>query len=216
MKLAARITLAILALCLLAGCQKTYYSAMEKVGYHKREILVDRVEDARESNQEAKDQFANALDRFKSVVAFDGGELEEKYETLNTEYEASEAAAEDVRDRIESVEDVAGALFEEWRDEIGEYTSAKLRSQSQKQYRATKASYAKLIQAMKSAAAKMDPVLAAFKDQVLFLKHNLNAKAIASLEGELASIRADVDTLVKEMEKSIAEADAFIATMNTK
>ncbi|GAB7023764.1 DUF2959 domain-containing protein [Salidesulfovibrio brasiliensis] len=216
MKLAARIALIALTLCLLAGCQKTYYSAMEKVGYHKREILVDRVEDARESNQEAKEQFASALDRFKSVVAFDGGELEQKYETLNAEYEASEEAAEDVRSRIESVEDVAEALFEEWQAEIDEYTSAKLRRQSQSQYRATKASYEKLIKAMQSAADKMAPVLAAFKDQVLFLKHNLNAKAIASLEGELASIRADVDVLIKEMEASIAEADAFIATMDTK
>ena len=28
----------------LTACQTVYYSAMEKVGVHKREILVDRVE----------------------------------------------------------------------------------------------------------------------------------------------------------------------------
>lgn len=216
MKAVSRIVLVLFVATLLAGCQKAYYSTMEKVGYHKREILVDRVDDARESNQEAKEQFASALDRFRTVVTVDGGELEEKYDTLNSEYEASEAAAEEVRDRIESVEDVAEALFEEWRDEITQYSSTKLKRKSQSQYRATKAQYTKLIKAMKRAASKMDPVLVAFKDQVLYLKHNLNAKAIASLEGELASIRADVDTLVREMEKSIAEADAFIASMDAK
>lgn len=216
MKFAVRILLALTAVAVLAGCQKTYYSAMEQVGYHKREILVDRVGEAREANTEAKEQFASALDRFKSVVAVDGGELEQKYEVLNAEYEASEDAAEEVRDRIESVENVAEALFEEWRVELKQYTSAKLRSQSRRQYDATQSRYRELLAAMKRASSRMDPVLAAFKDQVLYLKHNLNAKAIASLEGELASIRADVDRLITDMEKSIAEADAFIASMETQ
>ncbi len=210
-----RLVLVATLFCLLftLGCQKAYYATMEKVGYDKREILSDRVENARESQQDAKEQFANALERYKSVVDFDGGKLEEKYEILNDEYETSEAAAERVRDRIESVEDVADALFEEWADEITQYTSSKLRRSSQKQLSATKARYQTLVRAMKKASSKMDPVLAAFKDQVLYLKHNLNAKAIASLEGELSTIRSDVDALIKEMEKSIAEADAFIKTL---
>ncbi|QGY39580.1 DUF2959 family protein [Pseudodesulfovibrio cashew] len=207
------LALTLFSLIFTLGCQKAYYSAMEKVGYDKREILSDRVENARESQQDAKEQFANALERYKSVVNFDGGELEEKYEILNSEYETSEAMAEDVRDRIESVEDVAEALFEEWADEITQYTSSKLRRASQQKLSATKSRYNKLIRAMKKASAKMDPVLHAFKDQVLYLKHNLNAKAIASLEGELTTIQSNVGTLIKEMEKSIAEADAFIKTL---
>lgn len=210
-----RLVLVSMLFCLMftLGCQKAYYAAMEEVGYDKREILSDRVENARESQQDAKEQFANALERYKSVVDFDGGELEEKYEILNSEYETSEAMAEKVRDRIEAVEDVAQALFEEWQEEIGQYTSSKLRRSSQQKLTQTKSRYATLIRAMKKASATMDPVLAAFKDQVLYLKHNLNAKAIAALEGELSTIRSDVDVLIKEMEKSIAEADAFIKTL---
>ncbi len=205
--------LAVLSVFFLTGCQKAYYSAMESVGYDKREILSDRVENARESQQEAKEQFASALERFKSVVAFDGGTLEEKYETLNDEYEDSEARAADVTARIDKVEDVAEALFEEWADEIKQYSSDKLRSSSRSKLNATKKKYATLIKAMRRAEGKMKPVLAAFKDQVLYLKHNLNAKAIAALEGELSSIRGDVDVLIKEMDNSIAEADAFIKTL---
>jgi hypothetical protein len=195
------------------GCSKTYYAAMEKVGYDKREILADRVESARESQQDAKEQFADALERYRSVVNFDGGKLEEKYDILKSEYDRSEAMAARVRDRIASVEDVAGALFEEWQTEIGQYTSASLRRDSQKKLAATKARYAKLLSAMKKASGKMDPVLAAFKDQVLYLKHNLNAKAIAALEGQLDTIRTDVDALIRDMEASIAEAEAFIKTL---
>ena len=201
------------SLMFTVGCQKVYYAAMEEVGYEKREILSDRVVDARESQEDAKEQFANALERYKSVVDFDGGALEEKYDVLNSEYETSEDMADRVRSRIEAVEDVAEALFDEWTEENKEYTSTKLRLSSQQQLSATKARYGKLLKAMKKASSKMDPVLAAFKDQVLYLKHNLNAKAIASLEGELTTIRSDVDALIKEMEKSIAEANEFIKTL---
>lgn len=201
------------SLFFMAGCQKAYYSAMEEIGYDKREILSDRVDDARESQQEAKEQFASALDRYKSVVKFDGGDLEEKYEVLKDEYETSESRAEEVRDRIESVEDVADALFEEWSAEIKEYTNSSLRRSSQQKLNETRTKYAHLLRAMKKASSKMDPVLAAFKDQVLYLKHNLNAQAISALEGELASIQGDVGALIQEMEISIAEADDFIKTL---
>ncbi|WP_394699615.1 DUF2959 domain-containing protein [uncultured Pseudodesulfovibrio sp.] len=195
------------------GCSKTYYSTMESMGYDKREIMTDRVEDARESQEEAKEQFASALEQFKSVVNFDGGKLQDVYEKLNDEYEMSEDRADDVRKRIDKVEDVAEALFDEWAEEITQYSSSKLRASSQKKLTATKSKYNGLIRAMRKAEKKMYPVLAAFKDQVLYLKHNLNAQAIAALEGELTTINADVEALIKEMDKSIAEADSFIKSL---
>jgi len=66
---------------------------------------------------------------------------------------------------------------------------------------------------MKRAEKKMEPVLSAFRDQVLFLKHNLNAKAIASLQTELVSVEAEVNSLIRDMETSIKEANAFISAM---
>ncbi|OIQ49811.1 hypothetical protein BerOc1_01736 [Pseudodesulfovibrio hydrargyri] len=207
------LALSVLALFLAYGCSKTYYSAMESVGYDKREILSDRVENARESQKDAKEQFASALDQFKSVAAFDGGKLEAVYEKLNDEYEDCKDQADDVKARIDSVEDVAQALFDEWSGEIKQYSSAKLRRSSEQKFAATKKKYNGLIRAMRNAERKMQPVLNAFHDQVLYLKHNLNAKAIASLQGELTSIRSNVDSLIKEMDKSIAEADSFIETL---
>ncbi|WP_207263341.1 DUF2959 domain-containing protein [Desulfovibrio sp. Huiquan2017] len=207
------LALAFLSLFFAYGCSKAYYSTMESMGYDKREILSDRVENARESQKDAKEQFASALEQFKSVVNFDGGKLQEVYEDLNGEYEDCKDQADDVKSRIDSVEDVADALFEEWNDEIKLYTNATLRRSSQQKLAATKRKYNVLIKAMRNAEKKMYPVLNAFHDQVLYLKHNLNAKAVAALEGELTSIRSNVDTLIKEMDKSIAEADAFIKTL---
>jgi len=66
---------------------------------------------------------------------------------------------------------------------------------------------------MKNAEGKMEPVLKTFKTQVLYLKHNLNAAAIASLQTQVVGIQGDVDQLIKDMERSINEANSFISQM---
>ena len=197
----------------LLGCSSAYYGTMEQLGYHKRDLMVNRVESAREAQEDAKEEFESALEKFSSVLQFDGGKLEDKYDQLKKAYDRSNARAETVRERIESVEDVAEALFEEWEEELGQYSSASLRRSSERKLNQTKRQYAQLISAMKRAERKMDPVLTAFHDQVLFLKHNLNAKAIASLQTELGSVEAEVNSLIRDMEASIKEADAFISSM---
>jgi Skp family chaperone for outer membrane proteins len=198
---------------LLIACSSVYYGTMEKLGYPKRDLLVNRVESARNAQQDAKEEFQSALEKFKTVVNFDGGDLEKKYDELKSAYDRSEARAVAVNDRIESVEDVAEALFEEWKSELDQYTNSSLRRSSARKLEQTKKQYSRLISAMKRAEKRMDPVLAAFKDQVLYLKHNLNAKAIASLKTELVSVQTDVDALIREMNASIKEASAFISTM---
>lgn len=205
---------AVAALAILGGCSSVYYGTMEKFGYHKRDILVDRVQDARDAQQEAKKQFESVLERFAAVVGFEGGELAETYKRLKADLSRSEGKARAVRARIKDVEDVAQALFREWESELDDYTNEKLKRLSKRKLEQTRKRYAQLIGAMHRVEGKIEPVLVAFRDQVLFLKHNLNAQAVASLEDELVSVRADVATLLKAMEASIAEANDFIQTMS--
>lgn len=200
---------------LLAACSSTYYKAMEGIGIEKRDILVDRVEEARDAQDDAAEQFASALDQFRSTVEFDGGELEKIYDRLNAEYERSQARAEEVSDRIDSIGSVAEDLFDEWEEELDQYSSASLRAESAALLRDTRSRYSQLMAAMRRAEAAMPPVLEAFEDQVLVLKHNLNARAIGSLRNELGNIERDTDRLIAEMKKAIAEANAFIASMES-
>jgi len=111
----------------LLGCSSMYYEAMEKVGIHKREIMVDRVKSARDSQGEAKKQFLTTMEQFRSVVSFQGGNLEREYNRLNATLQKSEAKADEVSERIDAVEDVSEALFNEWRAEIKQYSSDSLR-----------------------------------------------------------------------------------------
>lgn len=200
---------------LIAGCattRKAYYNAWEKFGYAKRERLVDNVKEARTEQVEAKEQFTSALEQFKSIVNFDGGDLEAMYEKLNTAYERSESQAGEVKEKITGVKRVASALFTEWKGEIGEMKDdPSLQRSAEKLYDQTRDNYEEMIDRMDAAAATMDPVLQRFRNRVLFIKSNLNAQAIASLSGTEVELSEDIERLIKEMEASIAEADKFIA-----
>ena len=204
-------------LCLLLwGCDSAYYGAWEAVGKHKRDIMVDRVEQAMDAQEAAKDQFQTALEAFASVVDLKDTPLKRLYERLNDEYEDSKDRADAVSQRIDAVEDVSEALFDEWKKELKEYTSAKLRRSSERKLNETRRRYEALMRSMRRAESRMQPVLNAFHDQVLYLKHNLNAQAIASLKGELGGIESDVSQLIREMEASISRSQEFIRHMETE
>ena len=205
--------LLIVALGFLSGCESAYYDAMEKVGIHKRDILIDRVSEAQEAQVDGQQQFKDALEEFRSVVNFEGGELEVSYNRLNGEYEASVDAAEKITSKIDAVESVAEALFSEWQAELDEYSSAALRRDSERQHAETRRKYDRLIASMRRAESSIEPVLASLKDNVLYLKHNMNARAIASLKGELSNVNTDVTALVKAMQQAIDESNRFINEM---
>lgn len=205
----------VLILTLLGACSSAYYKTMESIGIEKRDILVDRVEEARDAQDSASEQFASALEQFRATVNFDGGDLEEIYDRLNSEYEDSVSEAQDVSGRIDAVEGVAEDLFTEWEEELEQYSRADMRRNSAALLRDTRSRYGKLMTSMRRAESSMEPVLEAFQDQVLFLKHNLNARAIGALRNELDSIERDTANLIKQMQKAIAEANAFIDSMES-
>jgi hypothetical protein len=209
----------LLSLVVLVGlgtsaCDRVYYSTMKRFGMEKRDILVDRVRDAQKAQGEARDEFQTALERFKSVIEVEDSPLEKKYETLSRELERSEDKAKRVHDRINAVRDVSEDLFNEWRKELGKYSDRSLRAESERDLRATKQRADAVIAAMTRAEARIKPVLTPLRDRVLFLKHNLNARAIGALGKELATMRGDVDSLVAGLEAAIKEADTFIKAMD--
>ena len=207
-----RICLVVFISCLLLlmGCSKAYYGAMEKVGVHKRDILVDRVENARDAQEDAQVQFKDALEQFGSVVTIENTDLKEAYEKLNSEYEESDQAAKEVSNKIDKVESVADDLFDEWEKELDLYSNQNLRKTSAQKLKDTKSRYREMLSSMHKAEKSMDPVLKTFRDNVLFLKHNLNAQAIGSLRSEFSSLKVEIEALINTMNDAINNSNQFI------
>jgi chromosome segregation ATPase len=210
-----RYAVAIALVCFgLGGCSKVYYAGLEKVGIPKRDLLQRRVEKAQDAQTETKDQFASALDRFRATVKVDAGELGERYDALHSELDRCASRTEALRERIAEVEDVAEALFDEWQDELAQYRSADLRAASARRLEATRARYKPMVAAMKRAHHRVEPVLAAMRDIVLALKHQLNAKAIGSIRSELTSVEREVDALINAMNIAIEQAGQFLKRLD--
>ncbi|QIB66704.1 DUF2959 domain-containing protein [Kineobactrum salinum] len=199
----------------LAGCQSAYYGVAEELGFHKRDILVSRVESSKDAQGEAQETFESALEQLTTLINYDGGDLESIYKETQANYDDAEAAAQKVRERVAAVEHVAEALFDEWEDEIDEYSSASLKAESQRKLQETRRRYAGMIDTMQASTRKMDPVLTALNDNVLYLKHNLNARAVAAINVEFAQIERDIRSLIEDMRRSIASSEAFIRSMQS-
>jgi hypothetical protein len=210
-----RLLATLLLLLPFVSCKSAYYGTMGAFGVQKRDILVERVEEGRDAQAEAKEEIKTTLEAFREVEDFEGGELEKLYNRLKGQLERAEKRVKGVEDRIDSIETVASDLFKEWEKELDQFSNADLRRRSQETLDETRARYRRLIEAMRKAESMMQPVLSVFQDHVLFLKHNLNAAAIASLEDSLISIETDVAELISQMEASIAEADEFISNMSS-
>lgn len=212
-----RVTITALALStalLLAGCTTIYNATMEGVfGYEKRELFKKSVTALQSEQKDAQKEFTDALTRLKQLYGFSGGELESVYEKVKSSYERCDGEAKAVHTRIENMEDLAKSMFSEWEKEIQQYTNPNLAATSREQLRLTKDRYAQLYRTVREAESAMQPVLGQLKDNVLFLKHNLNASAIGSLQGEAVGIQKQIEQLLTQMNTAIAASDSFIKTL---
>ncbi len=195
------------------GCQSMYYATMEKFGMEKRDLLKRAVVAARDDQKEAQVEFKDALTRMKEMYGSQGTALESTYSKLKSDLDSCTSQAGDVHKRIQDMDQVANDLFSEWEKEIAQFTNPTFASESRRQLSDTRSRYSQLAAALRSAEATMDPVLRSLTEHVLFLKHNLNAAAIASLKGEATQITTQIDTLIRQMNLSINEADAFIKSL---
>ena len=203
----------VLVLVLLAGCTSAYYKAMHTLGREKRDILVQRVKDAKKDQDQTKEKLKTTMESFQELTGFQGGSLESSYKRLNGDYESANDQAHKLHDKVDSIDQVSKDLFSEWQGEIAQMGNPKLKSQSTAMLRDAKVRQAAYMRAMRKTESQITPVLAAFHDQVLFLKHNLNSRAIGSLKGTSASLQNDVADLIQSIDASSAEADKLISSL---
>jgi outer membrane murein-binding lipoprotein Lpp len=197
----------------LSGCHSTYYKAMSTLGKEKRDILVSRIKDAKKDQDQTKQKLQTTMESFQALTGFKGGSLEKSYKRLNSDYEDAASQADKLHDKIQSIDQVSNDLFKEWQGEINAMDNGKLKSQDSVMLRNAKVRQATYMRAMHQTEDQIAPVLKTFHDQVLFLKHNLNARAIGSLKNTSAGLQSDVAGLVQSIDASSQEADKLISSL---
>lgn len=186
------------------------YSAYEFIGIEKRDLFKKDVQRVKGDQEKTGESYKDALEKLKDIYGLDGGNLEKQYRSLNSSYESAQKRSADVTTSIARLNTTANDLFAEWKNEIGQIGDAEMKKKSLAAREETLKKYQEFYAALKKSEKKMAPVLSRLKDQVLFLKHNLNAKAIAGLKTEAGKIQGDIELLLKDMNSSISQADEFM------
>jgi chromosome segregation ATPase len=195
------------------GCSSVYYSVWESLGKEKRDLLKDKVESTRDQQLDTAEQFEDALSALRAAYNPEPSELSALYDSLKAEYESSESETQALQSRIESMHNVAADLFAEWEEEAESIDNKRFRSDSLQKLTATKNRYQQMRGRLLSSAAKMNRVLSQFRDYVIYLKHNLNAQSLNSLEKEAVSIETDIRTLISQIQSTVNDTEDFIRSL---
>lgn len=201
---------------ILAGCSQTYYGTMETFGKHKRQLVTDHVLNVRDAQSSVSQKFTVALEQFQVSSTLRGVMLEEKYKELQNLYAACDSSTGKLESEIDKLNNVLDAMFEEWQGELEGYSDPQLRRASEDRLNRTMARYDKLVMGFERGTENIYPALKAYKDQLLFVKHNLNAQADGSVKQEFGKFQSQITSLLRQLDASMAECDSFIALIQAE
>jgi len=207
-------TIALVLILSSQGCNNSLgYSFQEAMGTPKRQVLLSRVQDTRDSLKETKKTFASAMQQFGSVYKESGAKLENKYVILKKEYDTCNSKASELRGQIANVKSIGQVLFQEWQKELDQFTNEQMRKLSEVKMQQTREKYVTMTDSMDRVSARITPVMNSMNDQLLNIKHSLNALIVVSLEEELTQLRGHMDSLSADIDASVNHCNAFIGSM---
>jgi len=200
------LSLLMLSFLFLTGCGSAYKAS----GQYKRDLLLDRIEKVRVSHEKAKTQFQQVLEQYSSIIEANSGQIRGEYNKLSKEYVKALAINDEISKKVKDVESVGKPLFKGWEKELDEYQNERMRRASEEQLDTTRSRYLKLVHSIKSSKNKVNDVLKSMNDQVLFLSHNLNKKALSVIKRDVEGVKVEVNELIGQIDEAIKESGEFI------
>lgn len=203
----------ILAFSLMNGCATVYYDVWEALGQEKRDLLRSNILKTKKDHHKVEDQFEDTLAKVRATYKLKNPKLESLYDTFKEDYQLSKSKAEQLSRRIETVNNIAQDLFSEWKTESSKIKNDTYRKDSVKKRQLSMVRFGAMMKSMREVEKSLGPVLTKLNDQVLYLKHNLNASSIGAFKGELNSVETEIKNLIAEIQQSNKQADKFIAQL---
>lgn len=185
------------------GCSTVYYAAMAQLGWARHDLLAERIQLARDSQDQARLQFADALTLFAAPAGAPTGAAQ--LAALRASHADCAESAALVRTRIAAVEAAADAFFGEWREDIGAATES-ARAREQQRYDTFRLHYDRLLAAMRDAEAAMPAVLDAMQAQLAAREPGSTA-AVPPLPA------GDADRLLRTLQLAVVLADRYVAEL---
>ncbi len=175
--------------------------------------LAEEVREARTEQAEAQDEFTTAFHLFQRLTAPQAVELENLDDDLKDSIEDCNEAASRLSERVAVIRTDSELLFNEWRAELEQFSSEDLREKSESMLLDTEQRAGRVIATLERVQAKMEPVLLKLQDYALFFNHNLNPRAIATLEDTYDDFDRELKALDAEIATAQDEMNSFLEAL---
>ena len=195
----------------VGGCRSLGGSLLVGGPHAPQEDLVARARGAEREAQEARVDFAAAFLLYQRLTAPQAVELEQLSGEFEDSVETCEDRARDLSERIDSIRHETEALVKSWTEELARFSSDAVRKKSEAQMRDSEAYAQRLTAALERLQGRMKPVLLKLQDYALFFDHNLNPRAIATIQDTYKDFDNEFKALESELGKTQGEITAFLA-----
>ncbi|MSR62254.1 MAG: DUF2959 family protein [Planctomycetes bacterium] len=172
--------------------------------------LLDSVQVAQEECVGAREDFGAAFHLYQRLTAPQAVELEELSGDFEDALDACRERAQDLGLRIDAAQKESAALFQGWNEELAHFSGDTLRKKSAAMLQDTQARAQRVAGALEGVRKRMEPVVLKLSDYALFFHHNLNARAIATLEDTYKDFDAEFRALDRELEQALSESQTFL------
>ena len=196
----------------LGGLLASVSSAVAQEGHRQTDRLISRADRALRSIGEAKEQLQTTLEIYNSIFE-GGGDTRRIHRDLTRAIDRSEDRREDVRRRVADMESEAHTFFAQWMKSLDEISSESLRQRSQARLNEARVRYGEILTEGRTASAMFEPLMGALRDQVVFLGHDLNPSAIASLKPDAEKLNAQAESLLSGIERTQRKISGYIASL---
>lgn len=178
------------------------------------EGLVERVRGAQAETSAAREDYGAAFNLYQRLTAPQAVELGALSDDFADSIESCEERAGDVSERIEAIREEADGLFRGWNDELTRFSGEMLRKKSEAMMLDTQARAQRVLDALERVHTRTQPVLQKLQDYALFFHHNLNARAIATLQDTYKDFDTEFKALQAELDRAQTEIEAFLANFD--
>jgi Protein of unknown function (DUF2959) len=177
--------------------------------------LMVTIEDvARESETSQKETVAAVQALQKFAAANFGNDALAAYAELKQAVEHSEQREEALRRSLEPMKAAADTLFQSWTTDLDAFGSPELRQRSKERLENNRARFQAILKTAGSALASYTDINRRLRDHVLFFDHDLNAEALAAVQGEVRSMVKMANDLGDKLGECRTVARAYVESVN--
>jgi cell division septum initiation protein DivIVA len=177
--------------------------ALAQQGFRQTDRLMSRAENSARAIEDTKGELQRTLEAYNSM--FDGSAKNPRraYQISLRGVERSEKRVGDIQKRLNEMQIEADKYFADWTTSLDAIINQDLRRRSEARRDETRAGYDNIHQAALKAVAEYETFIGNFRDQLMFLGHDLNPSSISSLKEDAGKLNGEAAQLFSEADGSL-------------